>query len=60
VGKALNQEGIAVRAVMPGAQPILRRFGVEATVRPSLAFYNTCEEVDLLVATLQRLVRARR
>ena len=27
-------------------QPILRRFGVESTVRPSLAFYNTCEEVD--------------
>jgi cysteine desulfurase/selenocysteine lyase len=60
VGKALNQEGIAVRAGHHCAQPILRRFGVEATVRPSLAFYNTCEEVDLLVATLHRLVRARR
>jgi cysteine desulfurase/selenocysteine lyase len=50
VGKALNQEGIAVRSGHHCAQPILRRFGLEATVRPSLAFYNTCEEVDTLVA----------
>jgi hypothetical protein len=42
VGAALNEEGIAVRAGHHCAQPILRRFGVEATVRPSLAFYNTC------------------
>ena len=42
VGAALNQEGIAVRSGHHCAQPILRRFGVEATVRPSLAFYNTC------------------
>ena len=50
-----NQEGIAVRAGHHCAQPILRRFGLEATVRPSLAFYNTCEEVDCLVAALRRL-----
>jgi cysteine desulfurase/selenocysteine lyase len=50
VGKALNEEGIAVRSGHHCAQPILRRFGQEATVRPSLAFYNTCEEVDSLVA----------
>ena len=55
VGKALNQEGIAVRSGHHCAQPILRRFGLEATVRPSLAFYNTCQEVDHLVATLKRL-----
>jgi len=60
VGTALNREGIAVRAGHHCAQPILRRFGLEATVRPSLAFYNTCEEVDLLVATLHRLARANR
>ncbi len=59
VGAALNQEGIAVRAGHHCAQPILRRFGVEATVRPSLAFYNTCEEVDLLVSVLQRLTRGK-
>jgi len=59
VGKALNQEGIAVRSGHHCAQPILRRFGLEATVRPSLAFYNTCQEVDVLVTTLHRL-RAQR
>ncbi|MFN4236697.1 MAG: family 2A encapsulin nanocompartment cargo protein cysteine desulfurase [Vogesella sp.] len=57
VGRALNQEGIAVRSGHHCAQPILRRFGLEATVRPSLAFYNTCEEVDTLVAVLHRLAR---
>lgn len=55
VGSALNREGIAVRAGHHCAQPILRHYGLEATVRPSLAFYNTYEEVDLLVATLRRL-----
>lgn len=55
VGKALDREGIAVRAGHHCAQPILRRFGLESTVRPSLAFYNTCEDVDALVAALLRL-----
>lgn len=55
VGKALNQEGIAVRAGHHCAQPILRRFGLEATVRASLAFYNTCAEVDALIAALRRM-----
>ncbi len=60
VGKALNNEGIAVRSGHHCAQPILRRFGVEATVRPSLTFYNTCEEVDKLVSVLHRLRAGRR
>lgn len=55
VGKALDREGIAVRAGHHCAQPILRRFGLEATVRPSLAFYNTYADVDALVDTLVRL-----
>jgi cysteine desulfurase/selenocysteine lyase len=55
VGAALNRQGIAVRAGHHCAQPILRRFGVESTVRPSLAFYNTCEEIDALVAALWNL-----
>ncbi len=58
VGKALNQEGIAVRTGHHCAQPILRRFGLEATVRPSLAFYNTCEEVDRFIAVIRRLAKA--
>jgi cysteine desulfurase / selenocysteine lyase len=59
VGVALNQEGIAVRSGHHCAQPILRRMGVESTVRPSLAFYNTCEEIDQLVAALLRLQAGR-
>jgi cysteine desulfurase/selenocysteine lyase len=59
VGKALNQEGIAVRAGHHCAQPILRRFGQETTVRPSLALYNTCEDVDALIAALLRIQAGR-
>lgn len=55
VGSALNQEGIAVRSGHHCAQPILRRFGVESTVRPSLALYNTCADIDVLVSVLHRL-----
>lgn len=60
VGHALNQEGIAVRSGHHCAQPILRRFGVEATVRPSFAFYNTCDEIDRLIAVVKRLSATRR
>ena len=59
VGQALNQEGIAVRTGHHCAQPILRRFGLETTVRPSLAFYNTCEEVDRFIAVIRRLSSGR-
>jgi len=55
VGAALDQEGIAVRSGHHCAQPILRRFGLESTVRASLAPYNTCEDVDALVAALNRI-----
>lgn len=59
VGAALNEEGIAVRSGHHCAQPILRRFGVETTVRPSLAFYNTTTEVDAMVRVLRKLTSAR-
>jgi cysteine desulfurase/selenocysteine lyase len=55
IGAALAREGIAVRAGHHCAQPILRRFGLESSVRPSLAFYNTCDELDALGAALWRL-----
>jgi len=55
VGSALDKEGIAVRAGHHCAQPILRRYGLESTVRASLAMYNTRGEVDLLAAALHRL-----
>ena len=59
VGAALDREGIAVRSGHHCAQPILRRFGLESTVRPSLALYNTCEDIDALVAALRRLQAGR-
>jgi cysteine desulfurase/selenocysteine lyase len=59
VGKALDEEGIAVRAGHHCAQPILRRFGVESTVRATLAMYNTCEDIDALVAALRRIQAGR-
>ncbi len=55
VGAALDKEGIAVRSGHHCAQPILRRFGLEATVRASLAPYNTKEDIDALVTALKRL-----
>ena len=55
VGTELNREGIAVRSGHHCAQPILRRFGVESTVRASLALYNTVEDVEALARTLCRL-----
>jgi len=60
VAQALNEEGIAVRAGHHCAQPIVRRFGLEATVRASLAFYNTCEEIDRLIDVLSGLSATRR
>jgi cysteine desulfurase/selenocysteine lyase len=54
VGAALNREGIAVRSGHHCA-PTLRRFGVETTVRPSLALYNNYDDVDALIAALRRL-----
>ncbi|BBX45370.1 family 2A encapsulin nanocompartment cargo protein cysteine desulfurase [Mycobacterium cookii] len=55
VGKALNAEGIAVRAGHHCAQPTLRRLGLEATVRPSFAFYNTHEEIDVFLRAVRRI-----
>ncbi|WP_437989234.1 family 2A encapsulin nanocompartment cargo protein cysteine desulfurase [Sorangium sp. So ce145] len=55
VGGALDREGIAVRSGHHCAQPILRRFGLESTVRASLAPYNTCEDIDALVDALHRI-----
>jgi cysteine desulfurase/selenocysteine lyase len=57
LGSALDREGIAVRSGHHCAQPILRRYGLEATVRASLAPYNVREDIDALVAALKALSR---
>jgi len=57
VGAVLNREGIAVRSGHHCAQPTLRRFGQETTVRPSLALYNNYEDIDAMIAALRRLMQ---
>ncbi|HYB13816.1 MAG TPA: cysteine desulfurase [Myxococcota bacterium] len=55
VGTILDQEGIAIRTGHHCAQPVMDRFGVPATARASLAFYNTRDEIDALVAGLGKV-----
>ncbi len=57
VATVLDTEGIAVRAGHHCAQPIMDRFGVPATTRASLAFYNTRGEVDRLAEGLEKVRR---
>ena len=58
VARHLDKNGIAVRAGHHCAQPAIRHFGLESSVRPSLAFYNTRAEVDALVLALRSLKRS--
>lgn len=55
VGQKLDQNGIAVRVGHHCAQPILRHYGLESVVRPTLAVYNTFEDIDTLVKVLRSL-----
>ncbi|MDX1928350.1 MAG: SufS family cysteine desulfurase [Pirellulaceae bacterium] len=57
VGQALDRAGIAVRSGHHCAQPSLRRFGLETTVRPSFSIYNTHHEVSRLVAAVRALAK---
>ena len=57
IARQLDKQGIAVRAGHHCAQPAIRHFGLETSVRPSLAFYNTREEIDALVRALHSLKR---
>jgi cysteine desulfurase / selenocysteine lyase len=57
VGTILDQEGIAIRTGHHCAMPVMQRFGVPATARASLAFYNTREEVDALVGAIHKVKR---
>ena len=56
VGVILDKLGIAVRTGHHCAQPVMDRFGIPGTFRASLAVYNTKEEIDILVAGIQRAV----
>ncbi len=56
IGTVLDGEGVAIRAGHHCAQPLMKRLGVPATARASLAFYNDRSDVDRLVAALQKTV----
>src|SRR6266852_4535139 len=56
IGTILDQRGIAVRAGHHCAQPVMQRFKVPATARASFAFYNTREEVDILVSAIEKVI----
>jgi cysteine desulfurase/selenocysteine lyase len=56
LGTILDYEGIAMRAGHHCAQPLMSRFGIPATARASLAFYNTREEIDALAAGIRKTI----
>ncbi len=55
IGTILDRQGIAIRAGHHCAMPVMQRFNVPATTRASLAFYNTREEINRLVAALREV-----
>lgn len=57
VGMMLDAKGIAVRTGHHCTQPLMQRFGLEGTVRVSLAVYNTKQEIDVLMEGLKRLIK---
>jgi cysteine desulfurase/selenocysteine lyase len=57
IGVLLDNQGIAVRTGHHCTQPLMKRFGIPGTVRASFAMYNTREEVDKLIAGLQKAIK---
>lgn len=55
VGTVLDREGVAVRTGQHCAQPVMDRYGLTATIRVSLALYNTREDIDVLIASMARV-----
>jgi cysteine desulfurase/selenocysteine lyase len=55
IGTILDAEGVAIRAGHHCCQPLMKRLGLEATARASLAFYNPTDDIDALVAALARV-----
>jgi len=56
-GMVLDKMGIAVRTGTHCAQPVMDRFGIEGTVRASICFYNTTEEIDILGAGIEKVIK---
>ena len=55
-GMILDKMGIAVRTGTHCAQPVMDRFGIDGTVRASICFYNTTEEIDSLAAGIEKVI----
>ena len=55
IGTILDQEGIAIRTGHHCAQPVMQKYGIPATARASFAFYNTIEEIEILVRGIQKV-----
>jgi cysteine desulfurase/selenocysteine lyase len=55
-GMILDKMGIAVRTGTHCAQPVMDRFGIDGTIRASMCFYNTIEEVDSLVEGIEKVI----
>ncbi len=56
VGTLLDQLGVAIRTGHHCAQPVMQHFGIQGTARASFALYSTKEEVDILAASLERII----
>ena len=56
IGTILDAEGVAVRTGHHCAQPVMQRFQIPATVRASLAMYNTRDDIDALVRAIDRVI----
>jgi len=54
IGTVVDREGVAIRTGHHCAQPVMDRYGIPATARASFAMYNTLEDVDALVAAVER------
>lgn len=57
MGMLLDQMGIAVRTGTHCTEPVMQHFGIEGTVRASFAFYNTREEIDILLAGIEKVCK---
>jgi cysteine desulfurase/selenocysteine lyase len=57
VGQMLDAKGIAVRTGHHCTQPLMKRFGIEGTVRASFAVYNTKSEIDKLAEGVAQIAR---
>ncbi len=57
VGTLLDRDGIAIRTGHHCTEPVMRRFGIPATSRASFAFYNTKEEIDIFVNSINKVVK---